>query len=433
MRQLATIGLLVVVGFGLAAAAAADEPKRDQAIYVDDFKDPVIQEMEQANEVRVEAARAKTAELIAAYRDAEKTRSEPEQRLRFDLSGLVKPPSPDAFTSKVWHFPPTPQYNTGTCWSFSATSFIESEIKRLHGTEIKLSEMWAAYWEFVEKARGHIASRGESLYSHGSQDAALLRMYRKHGVVPRSAYEGVRATDGRFDHDLMVEQIQSLLDWCQANNFWDEEIVVAMVRELLDATMGRPPEVVDWNGVSMTPQAFLSEICRIDPDDYVTLMSTLQAPFWTRGEYRVPDNWWHDASYINLPLDVWFGTLVRAVTAGHGAVLGGDVSEPGMNGFEDVAVVPTFDIPGEYIDQSAREFRFDNGSTGDDHGIHVVGHMRLDNHDWFLIKDSNRSSRHGKFEGYYFYRDDYVRLKMLTFTVHKSDAADILARVDGGQ
>jgi bleomycin hydrolase len=431
MRQLVTISALAMIGFGLAAVA--DEPKRDQAIYVDDYKDPVIKEMEQANEARAEAARAKTAELIAAYRDAEKARTEPEQRLRFDLSGLVKPPSPDAFTSKVWHFPPTPQYNTGTCWSFSATSFMESEIKRLSGAEIKLSEMWAVYWEFVEKARGYVASRGESLFDQGSEDAALLRMYEKHGVVPRSAYEGVLAEDGRFDHDLMVEQIQSLLSWCKANNFWDEEIVVAMVRELLDATMGRPPETVDWQRVTMTPQAFLSEVCRIHPGDYVTLMSTLQKPFWTRGEYQVPDNWWHDADYVNVPLDVWYGTLVRAVTAGHGAVLGGDVSEPGMNGFEDVAVVPTFDIPGEYIDQSAREFRFDNGSTGDDHGVHLVGHMRLDGHDWFLIKDSNRSSRHGRWEGYYFYRDDYVRLKMLTYAVHKDDAADILARVDAGR
>ena len=60
-----------------------------------------------------------------------------------------------------------------------------------------------------------------------------------------------------------------------------------------------------------------------------------------------------------------------------------------------------------------------------------MGHTRLDGHDWFLIKDSNRSSRHGEFEGYYFYRDDYVRLKMLTFTVHKDAIADILAKVGG--
>jgi bleomycin hydrolase len=254
---------------------------------------------------------------------------------------------------------------------------------------------------------------------------------REHGVVPRSAYEGIVAEDGRFNHDLMVEHIQSLLDWCEAHNFWDEDVVIAMVRELLDATMGRPPETVMWRGRELTPQAFLSEVCDIDPGDYVSLMSTMLVPFWSRGEYAVPDNWWHDASYVNVPLDVWFETIVRTITSGNSAVFGGDVSEPGINGFEDVAVIPTFDIPAAYIDQSARELRFDNGSTTDDHLVHLVGHMKLDGHEWFLIKDSNRSSRHGSHEGYYFYRDDFVRLKTLMFTVHKDVVRDILERIDG--
>ena len=432
MRQLLTAGLVPLIGLALATVVVADEPRRDAAFYVDDVDDPVIAEMEAANESRAEAARAETARLIAAYREAAKARDEPEQRLRFDLGDVVKPPGPASFTTRIWHFPPTPQYNTGTCWSFSATSFIESEMHRLHGTEIKLSEMWTAYWEFVEKARGFVASRGESRVDHGSQDAALLRVLRTHGMVPRSAYEGVLADDGRFDHDLMVTQIQSLLAWCRDNDLWDERVVIAMVRELLDATMGRPPESVVWNGAEMTPQAFLADVCRIDPDDYVSLISTLRDPFWARAEYRVPDNWWHDASYVNVPLEVWYEAIVRAVSSGHGLVLGGDVSEPGMNGFEDVAVVPTFDIPAELIDQSARELRIANGTTTDDHGVHLVGYMRLDGHDWFLIKDSNRSSRHGAHEGYYFYRGDYVRLKMLAITVHRDDVSDILARVGGG-
>jgi bleomycin hydrolase len=67
----------------------------------------------------------------------------------------------------------------------------------------------------------------------------------------------------------------------------------------------------------------------------------------------------------------------------------------------------------------------------DDHLVHLVGHVTLDGHDWFLIKDSNRSSRHGSFEGYYFYRDDYVRLKMLMYTVHRDVVRDLLDRVDG--
>ena len=62
-------------------------------------------------------------------------------------------------------------------------------------------------------------------------------------------------------------------------------------------------------------------------------------------------------------------------------------------------------------------------------GVHLVGHTRLDGHDWFLVKDSNRSSRQGKHEGYYMYRDDYVQLKMLTFMVHRDVVEDILQRV----
>ena len=109
----------------------------------------------------------------------------------------------------------------------------------------------------------------------------------------------------------MFENIESLLDWCKANNFWDQDIVIAMVRELLDATMGRPPETVVWQGREVTPQVFLSEVCGIDPGDYVSLISTMEVPFWSRGEYAVPDNWWHDTSYVNVPLDEWFEIVVR--------------------------------------------------------------------------------------------------------------------------
>jgi bleomycin hydrolase len=431
MRQPTVMVLAGAIFAIVAAGAGADDPKRDTAIYVDKYEDPILEELEEADEALKEAAQAKTEELLEAYRQAEEERTEPKQKLRFDLGDLVKPAGPDAFTTRVWHFPPTPQYNTGTCWSFGATSFVESEIKRLHGREIKLSEMWTAYWEFVNKARGYIESRGGSFLGHGSQSAALLRVFEDRGVVPRSAYEGVVGEDPRFNHDLMFEHIQLLLDWCKEHNFWDEEVVVAMVRELLDATMGRPPESVEWQGRELTPQAFLTEICGIDPGDYVSLISTISVPFWSRGEYAVPDNWWHDASYVNVPLDAWFDTIVRVITSGNSLVFGGDVSEPGMNGFEDVAVIPSFDIPAEYIDQSSRELRFDDGSTTDDHLVHLVGHVELDGHDWFLIKDSNRSSRHGSFEGYYFYRDDYVRLKMLMFTVHRDVVRDILDRADG--
>jgi bleomycin hydrolase len=430
MGRLALAVLVAVVSVS-ASIAVAEGPGRDQARYVDKLKDPVIAEIQARDEALAAAAQAKTDEILASETAAAKERDEPKQRLRFDLSELVKPSGPEAFTTVAWHLPPTPQYLTGTCWSFSATSFLESEIHRVHGKDIKLSEMWIAYWEFVRKTRGYVASRGETLFDDGSETAAAMEIVRTHGIVPRAAYEGVVAEDGRFDHDPMVARIRSFLAWCKAENYWDEDVIVAMVRRILDTWMGRPPETVDWQGATLTPEAFRDQVGELDPDDYVSLMSTLAVPFWTRGEYAVPDNWWHDASYVNLPLDDWYRVILDVVDNGGSLVIGGDTSESGMNGPEDVAVVPTFDIPGEYIDQSARELRFANGTTTDDHGIHLVGHMVLDGHDWFLIKDSNRSSRDGAHKGYYFYRDDYVRLKMLTITVPKDRVKEILDLVDG--
>ena len=422
--------LCVAVVLSMALTAAAQH--RDVVRYEPKYKDPVLTDMEEVDEAQREAAKAKTEEILAEVKAADEAREEAEGKLRFDMSGIARPESPDAFTTRHWHFPPTPQYMTGACWSFATTSFLESEIKRTTGQDIKLSEMWTVYWEFVNKARGFIATRGESYFEHGSQPAALIRVYKEHGAMPRAEYEGVVAEDGRFDQNLMHERMLSLLNWCKEQNFWHEETVIGMVRRILDNTMGRPPEAVRWDGVDLQPQEFLSQICQLDPDDYVGLMSTMAVPFWSRGSYAVPDNWWHDTGYLNVPLDVWFNVIMKAVSNGHTLAIGGDVSEPGNNGFEDIAVIPSFDIPGEFIDQSARELRFNNGSTTDDHTVHLVGQTRLDGHDWFLIKDSNRSSRHGKFEGYFMQRDDYVKLKMLTITVHKDLVREIIDKVDSG-
>ena len=118
---------------------------------------------------------------------------------------------------------------------------------------------------------------------------------------------------------------------------------------------------------------------------------------------------------------------------GHSLVIGGDTSEPGIWGLHDIAIVPTFDTPGAHIDQDSREFPFVNQSSTDDHTIHLVGITRFGDHDWFLIKDSNRSSRLGKHEGYYFYRDDFVKLKMLVITVHRDWVPELLGKFELGK
>jgi bleomycin hydrolase len=91
-------------------------------------------------------------------------------------------------------------------------------------------------------------------------------------------------------------------------------------------------------------------------------------------------------------------------------------------------VVPTFDIPAEYIDEHARQYRFSTKSTGDDHGVHIVGYAEKDGADWYLIKDSAAGSRNSRNPGYYMYHEDYVKLKMLTLTLHRSLVEDVLKK-----
>ncbi len=414
------------------AAKPTPTPAGDRAVYQPRYEDPVLKQIEDADR----AAAAKADEETARIRAAQKAKAEAAAKaatvLRFDVSRIPRPSGPSAF-QQAFHFPPVAQYLTGTCWSFSTTSFYESEVYRLTGQKVKLSEIWTVYWEYVEKMRRFVRERGDSLIDEGSESAAVARVWRQYGAVPEDAYPGVLSKDGRHDHARLIAQLRELSEWVKAHDVWDEDRVLAMARAILDRELGAPPQRVSYGGREYTPQQFLAQVLRLDLDDYAEFMSTLSLPFYTRGEYKVPDNWWHDDSYYNVPLDEWYAAIKRAVGQGYTVAIGGDVSEPGYVGFENLAVVPTFDIPQRFIDQDARELRFYEHATEDDHGLHLVGYASVAGRDWFLIKDSARSSRWGKFEGYYFYRDDYVRLKMLTFLVNKAAVADLLARFPKAQ
>ena len=73
------------------------------------------------------------------------------------MTGSLPAAGPGQFQI-LFPFPPVAQYNTNTCWSFATTSFYESEIFRLSGKKIKLSEMWTVYFEYLEKSGASCAS-----------------------------------------------------------------------------------------------------------------------------------------------------------------------------------------------------------------------------------------------------------------------------------
>jgi len=346
--------------------------------------------------------------------------------LAADLTGFERPSDPLEFT-RLSHLPPVPQGNTGTCWAFAATSLFESELRRQGQGEVRLSVMHTVYWEYVEKARRFIREKGNSFLGQGSEPNSALARIKQYGLVRDADYTGL--TEGRtvHDHSGLFREFKDYLAGLAAKGAWDESAALAGVRGILDRHLGRPPDRIAVDGRTLTPLEYLAAL-GLRPDDYVSFISFMYVPFFTKGEYRVPDNWWHSADYFNLPLYEFSLAFLKTLRKGYSATLAVDFSEPGYLGVSDVAMVPTFDIPSAYIDQSSREYRFINGSSTDDHAVHCVGYLESGKGNWYLIKDSWENAWWGKVKGYFFYQDDYVRLKGLMFMAHKDALKEVLAK-----
>jgi bleomycin hydrolase len=347
--------------------------------------------------------------------------------LTFDLSTVPHPGTVADF-DPVFHTPPIRQDTTSTCWCFSGTSLLESELFRLHGLKVKLSEMHTVYWEYVEKSKRFIRERGKSAFAEGSEQEAVILRMKQYGAVRASDYTGLLNGSVKHNHERLFSELSKYLNFIRENGFWDENVALASVRAILDRHLGKPPETINVDGRRMTPREYLEKKLRLPLDDYVNFMSCISDTFYTKREFKVPDNWWHSREYYNVPLNEWYDGLRDAIRNGFSAAIGGDVSEPGKDRDSGLCLIPTFDIPPVMISQSAREFRIDNNTTGDDHGIHLIGIANAGGHDWFLIKDSGSSGHEGPYKGYMFYRDDFVRLKMLTFTVHRDAVRSLLKK-----
>ena len=84
------------------------------------------------------------------------------------------------------------QGRTGTCWSFSALSFLESEIMRINKRDkpIILSEMFIVRKAYEAKAKKYIRMDGRTNFGEGGAFHDIPYVIRNFGIVPRSEYTG---------------------------------------------------------------------------------------------------------------------------------------------------------------------------------------------------------------------------------------------------
>lgn len=367
--------------------------------------------------------------ITAAADSFREEKKEPEMKFMMDFSGYDLPKSKNEFQS-IWHAEPVSQGISGMCWCFCTTSYFESEIYRLTSRQIKLSELYTVYWEYVEKTRRFVQERGDSEFGEGSESNAVKRIWKKYGTVPAEVFTGLKPEQKFHDHRQLYEEMITYLQYVKTNNLWNEEVVISTIKSILNHHLGEPPASFEYQGKTYTPTEFLQKAVKLNLEDYIDFLSLKQQPYYQKVEFEVPDNWWLNKDYYNIPLDEFMAIIKNAVRSNYSVCIGGDVSEAGYDSHYEVAMVPSFDIPAQFIDENARQLRFSNKTTEDDHGIHIVGYLEKDGKDWYLIKDSGSGARNGPNFGYYFYQEDYVKLKMLSFVVHKDLVTEILKKFE---
>lgn len=354
-----------------------------------------------------------------------------DQAVQQELSGVSAPSGIDDYRP-AFHFAPVNQDTTSICWSFATISFIETEMHRLGLNPVKLAVVYPVYYTFIEKAKHFVRTRGTSRFEPGDLFSTVFEIINKYGIVPESVYPGRTGTGSTYNHDSLYAELKTYLRSITENAAWNEELAVEAVGQILNKHLGLPPAMFAFEGRSYTPLSFLEDRVKLPWHDYLAVTSFTYAPFDSFCSLEVPDNWRRNNKYFNVSLTLFYNSLATALKNGYSAAIDGDIGEPGRYGKRDVAFIPEFDIPEQNISQAAREYRFENGLTTDDHLMHIVGYARGAGPEWFLVKDSWRDAWEGEQKGYFFYRSDFVKLKVLAYLVHSEAVPEIMSRIPAG-
>lgn len=331
------------------------------------------------------------------------------------------------------------QGRTGTCWSFSSTSFLESEIIRLTGKEIDLSEMYTVRNTYPKKAENYVMRQGKAQFSEGGLAHDVMNSVRDYGLVPQSAYSGIFKGETGHNHAEMAAVLTAMVETYVDNpgrklsKKWDDAI-----EAVLDVYMGQNPNIFAYEGRQYTPMSFL-EMTKIVPEDYITITSFTQAPFYSEFILNIPDNWSYGSMY-NVPLDEMIATLDNALKNGFTVELDCDVSERTFSSKDGVAVIPmdadnnVKALQGVYpemsISQEYRQDEFENFTTTDDHLMHITGILRDQNGTkYYKVKNSwgTDESRNAN-GGYVYFSEAYMKLKAISITIHKDAVPQATAK-----
>lgn len=319
------------------------------------------------------------------------------------------------------------QDNTGTCWSFSTTSFLEAEIIRLTGKKIDLSEMYNVRNTYPKKAWNYVMRQGKAQFGEGGLAHDVINSAEDFGLVPNNVYSGLTGANNAHNHAEMTAVLESMLKTYVANPGkklspqWKEAI-----NAVLDVYLGKNVTDFTYDGKKYTPKSFL-EMTKLKTADYVTISSFTNEPFYKTFLLDIPDNF-SNGTFYNLPLDEYVQNIDNALDNGYTIALDCDVSEGTFSGKNGVAVIPENDAdaklilteikPEKVISPEYRQAEFENLTTTDDHLMHIVGKVKDQTGKTYYKVKNSWGTKSGK-EGYVYMSVSYLKLKSISVLLHK--------------
>jgi bleomycin hydrolase len=335
------------------------------------------------------------------------------------------------------------QSSTSTCWCFSGLSFFESEMIRIGKKPVDLSVMYIVRHTYEKKAQMYARMHGKSEFAGGGEYGDDLSGALEVGLIPEDVYHGLNYGTTLHNHGELDGVLKGYMDALIKNQklstAWQSGF-----NGILDAYLGKVPENFIYDGRSYTPSTFLKET-GLNLSDYICLTSFTHHPFYTSFALEIPDNW-AAGLFMNVPLEDMMQIIENSVRNGYSVAWASDMSDKGFSMKEGVAIVPEKNWadmtaeesakafngpkPEKVITQELRQKEFDNYSTTDDHGMHIVG-LATDQAGTPYYKVKNSWGVTGKFNGFIYVSKPYIALRTTNIMVNKKAIPETIAKKMG--
>jgi len=337
------------------------------------------------------------------------------------------------------------QFRSGTCWSFSALSFLESEMLNMGKPEVDLSEAWIIRHSYSDKAKRYVRWHGHLNFAGGGAFHDVTNAIKKYGIVPEEIYEGLNYGTEKFVHGEFDAVLKGYMDQVIKNK--NRQLSTAWhngLEGILDAYLGEKPEKFTYKGKEYTPESFAADFTGINPEDYIEVTSFTHHPYYSKFILEVPDNWSYDEVY-NVTMDDFIEIIDNSLEMGHTVAWAGDVSEKGFSWKHGIAIVPDIEyeetsgtdkerltglsteervysfqqpVKEMEITPEMRQKEFDNYKTTDDHGMHIVGVAKDQTGNKFYIV-KNSWDVDNPYDGYIYMSEAFIKYKATDIMIHK--------------